>query len=109
MIKRETLQVPGLLAGSTRFLRRPKAGDLRPDIGTGCAVVMEQCVGKSITGQQLIVAEESIACTRATEPLEVHGQKGHIGTDVGVTQSVRELNAVEDPDPVVKAEDVFGL
>ena len=36
-------------------------------------------------------------------------QKRHIGADVAVAQSVGELDAVEDPDPVVEAEDVLGL
>ena len=44
----------------------------------------------------------------AAQVLQVHGQEGDVGERVAQTQAVVELQAVEDPRPVVEQEDVVG-
>ena len=45
---------------------------------------------------------------RRIEPLEIHGQERHVVDHVDVAQPIVELDAVEDPGPVVEQEHVVG-
>src|SRR5664280_24245 len=109
MVERQFLQLRCLLASAVRTLRRPQACDTRPYVGAESGVVVDQGVGERIIRQPLVVDEESVGRTGMAQALDVHGQEGHVGTDIAMAQPVGELDAIEYPDAVVEAEDVLGL
>src|SRR5664280_3170392 len=92
-----------------RTLVRLQAGHFGPDVRTRCQVVMEEWLREPVVGKLLVAEEEPGSCFRVPQPLEIHGQEGDVGADVHVAQLIRELDAIENPNPVTEAEDVIGL
>lgn len=72
-------------------------------------VDVEQRRGQPTTGVLLVGGHEDGRGLGIAEPLEVHGEEGHVGRDVAIAQLVVELDGVEDPRAVVEAEHVGGL
>ena len=70
---------------------------------------MEERRGEPGVGKLLVAEQEPGSCFRVPQPLEVHGQEGDVGADVHVAQLIRELDAIENSNPVIEAEDVIGL
>jgi hypothetical protein len=62
---------------------------------------MEKRCGEPIPCELLIVVEELMACFGPTQSLKIHCQERHIGADISVPQSIREFDAIEDPDAVI--------
>src|SRR5665213_2868427 len=60
-------------------------------------------------GALLVVAYKSLCRQRGAQSFQIHGQKGHVGSDVTVAELVVELETIENPGPVVEAIDVCRL
>ena len=69
---------------------------------------MEERRGCQVTGELGVPASEPPGEIWGTEPLQVHGQARGVIEAVQPAQPVIEIQAVEDPRPVVQAVDVVG-
>ena len=82
---------------------------LDPHVGTQSNIGVQQSHWQVCTGEVLVGTDESLRRIGVAQPLEVHGQEGHIGSHVTAAEMIVELEAVEDPRSVVEAVDVIGL
>jgi hypothetical protein len=89
-------------------LDRPQAGDLDPDEGPVGHVVVAQGHRRRVPGIVRVDGHELFRQRRGTEPLQVHGQERGVVKPVQPAEPVIEVQAVQDPRPVIKAEDVVG-
>ena len=80
------------------------ASDLRP-IGD---VVMRQRRGPHVVAVLPVCVEEPACQVGVPEVLEVHREERDVGQSVTQTEAVVELDAVEDPRPIVQTEDVVS-
>ena len=85
-----------------------QAGDFHAHKGAIGDVVVTQSGGSGIAGEVGVPVEQQLAEFARAEPLEVHGQEGHVIQPVEPAQVVVELQAVKDAGAVVEAEDVVG-
>ena len=70
---------------------------------------VQQSRREASSRMMLVRSHEHASRVWTAETLEVHGQKGNVGTDVVPAQGVREFEAVENAHAVVEAENVRGL
>ena len=104
----EIAELTGVAAGGNRALARLEAGDLRPDEGAVGHVVVQERRRRQVTGELGVPVGEPPGQVGGAEPLQVHGQAGGVVQAVEPAEPVIEVEAVEDPRPVVQAVDVVG-
>ena len=89
-------------------LRGADGGDLGPNLRAVRHVVVFEG-GRPGVGRRLLVrVEEPPSEIRTAEVLEIHREEGDVSQDITAAQGLVEVQAVEDPDPVVQHEDVVG-
>jgi hypothetical protein len=64
-------------------------------------VVGERRAGP-IAGQLPVKGQERVSIPPRAQPLEVNGEEGDISENVAIPETVVELDAVEDPRPVIR-------
>ena len=69
---------------------------------------MAQRGGRGVTGVLQVPAGEPLGELAGAESFQVHGQERSVVEPVDPAQPVVELQAVKDPRPVMKAEDILG-
>ena len=100
----------GGTATSSAADRRPArsaAAPPCPDPGPVRDVVVGERLGVVLVAE-LLVPAQGLGCAGSGEAVEIHGQEGDVEQDVADPQRHGEGQAVEDPGPVVQAEDVVG-
>ena len=112
VMERQSVQLAGCGDGllvSLDSLLSAEARHFRPHVGPLRDGVVQEGLRKPITGPLLVHADELGGQVDTAQTFEVHGQEGHVGTDVPIAERIGELNAVDDADAVVEAEDILGL
>ena len=108
MAKAERHQLLRGVAGCLVALRVPEAGDLGPHLRSIRDVVVRQRVGPRVSTELGVALEEVRPRLGVPEPFEVHREERHVVQSVPESQSIVELEAVEQSRAVVEAEDVLG-
>ena len=85
-----------------------QTGDLRADERSIRDVVVLQRAGVRFGGELPVPIKELARQVGTSQPFEIHREEPDVEQHVTPTQPVVELQAIEDPGPVVQAEDVVG-
>jgi hypothetical protein len=81
--------------------RREEGGDLAAHVRAVAKVEVDDTVEIEVVRFTRVGREQRLRAVDAAVRLEVHGQKGDVGTDVPKPKALVELDAVDDRDPVV--------
>ena len=108
MAQREFGELPASHADRGVFLPLPQTADLGADESPVGDVVMPQRRRGGIAGELGVPVQKHLGQPGRAEPFQVHGQKGHVVKTVEEAEPFVELQAVQNPRPVVQAEDVLG-
>ena len=82
--------------------------DLGANVGAVGDVVVAQRLRMVLIGEVPVPGEQRVRRRPSRKPLDVHCQKRNIEQDIADPIVVAEGQAIDDPRPVVEAEDVVG-